>query len=83
MQNNGSGNMTGQSPVQRYTYVFRILLWAVDRKVDGSLVAKSSSPALWCAQISHQTQLHSTTDLGRLIFMGNFYTRHVLALQLS
>lgn len=81
-QDNGSGNKTGQSPVQRYTTLFRNLRGAVERKIDGKLVSKSSSSALWCAQMAHQTQLHAAPDCGRLMVMDNFYTRPVLARQL-
>lgn len=55
----------------------------MDRKLDGSLVAKSCSSALCCAQMSHQTHLHPSPDRGRLMVMDSFYTRHVLARQFS
>lgn len=82
IQDNGSGNITGLSLVQRYTKVFRTLPSDVERKIDRGLVSKSSASVLWCAQMSHQTQLHSCKQ-GQLMVMNNLYTRHVLAKQLA
>lgn len=79
---NGSGNKTGQSPVQRRINLFRHLKGAVKRKMDERLMSKSSIFAFWCAQMVHRSQLHPAANFGRVAVMDNFYTHLVLACKL-
>lgn len=53
VQDNGSRNKSGQTPVQRYTNGFRNLCGAVERKIDGTSLPKRKPSALRCEQITH------------------------------
>lgn len=83
LQDNGSGNTTGTSPMQRYTTVFCAFCSPVKGKVDGRYIHKSSLSALWGAQISHQSLLQPGGKASQVMVMDNFYTRPLLARQLD
>lgn len=76
------GNRTCLSPASNYFNVFRHLRGCFNRKPDEKIVNKESASALRCLQIMHQT-ISFPRPQRRLVVCDNFYTRHLLANQLS
>lgn len=78
---NGSGNKTNVPPEQMYCNVFRDLRGTYYRCM--TIVDPNSTSALWCMHMVHQTKLSKQSNEKRILFMDNFYTRHILANQLE
>lgn len=57
LYDNNSGKKIGFSPADYYCYLFRSRRGALIRKMDQKRVKEDTASALWCLQISHQTQL--------------------------
>ena len=47
------------------------------------LVDKDSPTTLWILQMAHQTKILPDPNGKRLLFVDNFYTRHLLAQELK
>lgn len=80
MWDNGRGNLTGITPANNFTSVFRQMrapfskCFTASSEVDPLLAS-----ALWVLQMAQQHQLLPDPSGSRIVFMDNFYTRHILA----
>lgn len=73
------GNNSGLLQFNIYRTLFRDILGAVHKNVNGTIMSPEEPSPLWYAQAAHQTKIHPQRDHGRLFVMENFYILHILA----
>ena len=83
--NDGRGNTTGCSPVDRYLNIFPQLRTPAMKMLSSHPdIPRKKASALWVTQVSHTTHKMRAIDIDnkrkhRYLYCDNFYTPHKLA----
>ena len=84
---NGSGNRIKTTPASKYCQLFPTLRSIYQQKFvlnEKSPIPAEKPSALWCLQLAHMHhKFELPQDKKRIVFMDNFYTRHVLGKQIK